>query len=56
MLNGGISDLLFGRTGPRGKTDGLVQTAASVADDRLVRGTEIVRGVLGSLLGSGRRR
>ena len=57
-LLGGLGDILFGSTGPRGgKRDGVVQTAAkSVA--RTVGSTigrEIVRGVLGSLLG-GRRR
>jgi hypothetical protein len=56
---GGIGDLLFGRTGPRGgKTDGLVQTAAKSVARTIGSsvGREIVRGVLGSLLGGGRRR
>jgi DNA helicase HerA-like ATPase len=60
-LFGGLSDILFGSTGPRGgRHPGLAETAArSVA--RTVGSTigrEIVRGVLGSILGgsSGRRR
>ncbi|HOD28461.1 MAG TPA: DUF853 family protein [Syntrophales bacterium] len=59
VLGGGIGDLLFGRTGPRGgKTDGLVQTAAKSVARTIGSsvGREIVRGVLGSLLGGGRRR
>jgi hypothetical protein len=58
-LGGGISDVLFGRTGPRGgKTDGLVQAAAKSVARTIGSsvGREIVRGVLGSLLGGGRRR
>ncbi|MBS0354991.1 MAG: DUF853 domain-containing protein [Proteobacteria bacterium] len=58
---GGLSEILFGSTGPRGgRHPGLAETAArSVA--RTVGSTigrEIVRGVLGSILGSssGRRR
>ncbi|WP_374486543.1 helicase HerA-like C-terminal domain-containing protein [Zoogloea sp.] len=60
-LLGGLSEILFGSTGPRGgRHPGLAETAArSVA--RTVGSTigrEIVRGVLGSILGgnSGRRR
>ncbi|WP_079435443.1 helicase HerA-like C-terminal domain-containing protein [Zoogloea sp. LCSB751] len=60
-LFGGLSEILFGSTGPRGgRHPGLAETAArSVA--RTVGSTigrEIVRGVLGSILGgsSGRRR
>jgi len=59
VLGGGIGDILFGRTGPRGgKTDGLVQTAAKSVARTIGSsvGREIVRGVLGSLLGGGRRR
>ncbi|MDD2670294.1 helicase HerA-like C-terminal domain-containing protein [Zoogloea sp.] len=54
-LFGGLSDILFGSTGPRGgRHAGLAETAArSVA--RTV-GREIVRGVLGSILGGGGRR
>ena len=58
-MMGGLKDILFGSTGPRGgKRDGLAEMAAK----RAVRtvgsavGREIVRGVLGSLLGAGRRR
>lgn len=54
-----INDILFGSTGPRGgKRDGLAQLAAKT----LVRtvssgvGREILRGVLGSILGGGRGR
>lgn len=49
-LMGGLSELLFGSTGPRGgKRDGVVQTAAkSMARDL---GRQILRGVLGSITG-----
>lgn len=51
---GGLKDILFGTTGPRGgKRDGLVQTAAKSATRQITN--QIVRGMLGSLLG-GRRR
>jgi len=58
-LFGGLSNILFGTTGPRGgRHPGLAETAAkSVA--RTVGSTigrEIVRGVLGSILGGGSRR
>ncbi len=55
---GGLSDLLFGRTGPRGgQTDGLMQLAAKTVVRTIGSqvGREIVRGVLGSLLGGKRR-
>jgi len=55
---GGLSDLLFGRTGPRGgQADGLVQMAAKTVVRTIGSqvGREIVRGVLGSLLGGKRR-
>jgi hypothetical protein len=58
-LLGGLSDLLFGSTGPRGsRRDGLAQTAAKSAIRSVgsAVGREIVRGVLGSILGGGRRR
>ncbi len=58
-LLGGLSDLLFGTSGPRGgKREGLAQTAARSAMRSVgsAVGREIVRGVLGSILGSGRRR
>ncbi|WP_330985416.1 MULTISPECIES: helicase HerA-like C-terminal domain-containing protein [Enterobacterales] len=51
---GGLKDILFGTTGPRGgKKDGLVQAAAKTATRQITN--QIVRGMLGSLLG-GRRR
>ena len=58
-LLGGLGDILFGTTGPRGgRHPGLAETAArSVA--RTVGsslGRQIVRGVLGSILGGGNRR
>jgi DNA helicase HerA-like ATPase len=53
-LLGGLKDIIFGTTGPRGgKHDGLVQTAAKSAVRQVTN--QIVRGMLGSLLG-GRRR
>jgi hypothetical protein len=58
-IMGGLNDLIFGSTGPRGgKRDGLMDLAAKSA----ARGVgsaisrQIVRGVLGSLMGGGRRR
>jgi DNA helicase HerA-like ATPase len=57
-LMGGISDILFGSTGPRGgKRDGLAQTMAKSAVRTIgtTLGREILRGVLGSVLG-GRKR
>jgi hypothetical protein len=56
---GGLSDLLFGTTGPRGgRKEGLAESAARSAMRSVgsAVGREIVRGVLGSLLGGGRRR
>ena len=58
-LMGGLSDLLFGSTGPRGgRHDGLAQMAAKSAIRTVgsAVGREIVRGVLGSLLGGSKRR
>jgi DNA helicase HerA-like ATPase len=58
-LFGGLKDILFGSTGPRGgKRDGLAEMAAKSAVRTVgsAVGREIVRGVLGSLLGGGRRR
>ena len=53
-LLGGLKDILFGTTGPRGgKRDGIVQTAAKSAVRQVTN--QIVRGMLGSLLG-GRKR
>ncbi|TCP19249.1 helicase HerA-like C-terminal domain-containing protein [Simplicispira metamorpha] len=57
-LMGGLKDMLFGSTGPRGgQRDGLAQTMAKSAVRTMgtTLGREILRGVLGSLLG-GRRR
>jgi DNA helicase HerA-like ATPase len=51
---GGLNDVLFGSTGPRGgHRDGVVQAMAKTAMRSVAR--ELVRGVLGSLLGSRRR-
>jgi uncharacterized protein len=53
-LMGGLNDILFGTTGPRGgKHDGLVQTAAKSAVRTMgtTIGREILRGVLGSIMG-----
>ncbi len=59
-LMGGLNDVLFGSTGPRGgRRDGLAQTMAKSAVRTMgtTLGKEILRGVLGSLFGgSGRRR
>ncbi len=57
-LMSGVSDLLFGSTGPRGaQRDGLAQTMVKSAVRTIGTsvGRELIRGVLGSLLG-GRRR
>lgn len=51
---GGLNELLFGRTGPRGgKTDGLLQTMAKTVTRSISSqiGRQLARGVLGSLLG-----
>jgi len=56
---GGLRDMIFGSTGPRGgRHDGLAQTAAKSAIRTIGSsvGREIVRGVLGSILGGGKRR
>jgi hypothetical protein len=58
-LMGGLSDLLFGSTGPRGgQRDGVAQLVVKSAVRTVgsAIGREIVRGVLGGLLGSSRRR
>ncbi len=58
-LLGGLKDVLFGSTGPRGgKHEGLAESAARSAVRTIGSsvGREIVRGVLGSLLGGSRRR
>ncbi len=60
-LLGGLKDLLFGSTGPRGgRRPGLAEAAATSAMRTMgsTVGREIIRGVLGSILGgsSGRNR
>jgi uncharacterized protein len=58
-LFGGLKDVLFGSTGPRGgKHEGLAEAAARSAVRSIGSsvGREIIRGVLGSILGGGRRR
>ena len=58
-LMGGLKDVLFGSTGPRGgRHEGLAESAARSAMRSIGSsvGREIVRGVLGSLLGGSRRR
>jgi uncharacterized protein len=58
-LLGGLSDMLFGSTGPRGgRRPGLAEAAATSAMRTAgsTVGREIVRGVLGSLFGGSRRR
>jgi DNA helicase HerA-like ATPase len=58
-LLGGLSDMIFGSTGPRGgRREGLAESAARSAMRSVgsAVGREIVRGVLGSLLGGTRRR
>ena len=57
-LMGGLNDMLFGTTGPRGgKRDGLVQTMAKSTARTMGNsvGREILRGVLGGIFG-GRKR
>ena len=58
-LMAGVSDMLFGSSGPRGgKRDGVAQLVVKSAVRTVgsAIGREIVRGVLGSLLGGGGRR
>jgi hypothetical protein len=58
-MMGGLSELLFGSTGPRGaKHDGLTQMMAKSAVRTVgsAVGREIIRGVLGSLLGGAKKR
>jgi hypothetical protein len=55
-----VSDVIFGKTGPRGgrQTQGVLEavtkSAARAIGSEL--GRQIMRGVLGSILGGGRRR
>jgi uncharacterized protein len=55
-----VSDVLFGKTGPRGgrQSQGLIEAMAKSAARTVGSsvGREIVRGILGSILGSGKRR
>ncbi len=55
-----LSDVLFGRTGPRGghQTKGIVEAAASSAARAIGSelGRQVLRGVLGSILGSAKRK
>ena len=58
-LLGGLNDVLFGSTGPRGgRRDGLAQTMAKSAVRTMgtTLGTEILRGVLGSIFGGSSKR
>jgi hypothetical protein len=58
-LLGGLKDVLFGSTGPRGgKREGLAESAARSAMRSVgsAVGREIIRGVLGGILGGGKRR
>ncbi|MDP2008535.1 MAG: DUF853 family protein, partial [Rubrivivax sp.] len=57
-LMGGLKDALFGSTGPRGgRREGLAEKAAASAVRSIgsAVGRELIRGVLGSLLGGKRR-
>ena len=57
-LMGGLNDILFGSTGPRGgRRDGLVQTMAKSAVRTVGTsvGKEILRGVLGGIFGAKKR-
>jgi len=56
---GGLGDVLFGSTGPRGgRREGMVEAAAKSAVRTMgtTVGREIIRGVLGGLFGGGTRR
>jgi hypothetical protein len=58
ILSGPLSDILFGKTGPRGgHHDGLVQSAAKSAARSVGSGIgrAILRGALGSILGGSSR-
>ena len=58
-LLGGLKDVLFGSSGPRGgRHEGLAEKAAASAVRSIgsAVGREIIRGVLGSLLGGAKRR
>lgn len=58
-MMGGLKDILFGSTGPRGgRREGLAETAAKSALRTMgsTVGREIIRGVLGSILGGGTKK
>ena len=58
-LMGGLKDILFGSTGPRGgRREGVAEAMAKSAGRAMAStaGRELIRGVLGSLLGGGKRR
>ncbi|GAB4566138.1 MAG: DUF853 domain-containing protein [Rhizobacter sp.] len=58
-MMGGLNDILFGSTGPRGgQRDGIVQTLGKSAARTIGSsvGREIIRGVLGGIFGGGKRR
>ena len=53
-LLGGLSDVLFGSTGPRGaKRDGMVQSV--IKSEARLMGRQLLRGALGTLFGSKKR-
>ncbi len=59
LFGGALGEILFGKTGPRGgQHDGVVQAAAKSLARTMSSavGREIVRGVLGSILGGGSSR
>ncbi len=55
-----VSDILFGRTGPRGgqQSRGIIEALATSAARSIGSGIgrQVLRGVLGSILGGGKRR
>jgi uncharacterized protein len=56
---GGLSDVIFGSTGPRGgRREGLAEAMAKSAIRTMgsTVGREIIRGVLGSIMGGAKRR
>ena len=58
-VRGALSDILFGKTGPRGAHhEGLIESMAKSAVRSVGSqiGREVIRGVLGSILGGGKRR
>ena len=59
-MGGVLSDVLFGRTGPRGgkQSRGLVEAVATSAARTIGSelGRQVLRGVLGAILGGSKRR